>query len=202
MIRGTVAKTYTKDWKADDGTVVLHSFQLQGDKRYFRTGTDRLVAEGDYITFDVEGNNNVVAYTLEKGKVKTVQAPPAEPTASGRPAPKWGGGFNKPKSSENFEARAQYWENKEKRDIEVIEPRITFSAAQRDAIEVVRAALDKDLLAFGNASKGAKLDMLLNFVDEVTARFYAQRMDAAAVGSAMIASASEDEGTEEESDDE
>ena len=85
----------------------------------------------------------------------------------------------KPKTTENFEARQKYWENKEARDAEVVEPRITFSASQRDAIEVIRIAMEHEALAFGNASKGAKLGMILDFVDEVTARFYAQRIDAA-----------------------
>jgi hypothetical protein len=186
LIRGTVAKTYTRDWQGDDGEVVLHSFQLQGDRRYFRTGTDMLVSQGDYITFDIEGNNEVVPHTLEKGKAQTQVAPkPASGGSYGRS--NWGNRGNgsasaspaKPKSTENFEARAAYWDAKEKRDIEVVEPRITFAAAQRDAIEIVRIALEKDMLAFGNANKGAKLGMLLDFVDETTARFYAQRINAA-----------------------
>lgn len=160
---------------------MLHSFQLNGDKRYFRTGTDQLVSEGDYITFDVAGNNTVVAESLQKGKAQPAQNAP-KPQGGGYKS--WGGGkfAAKPgaaKSSENFEARQKYWENKEQRDIAVVEPRITFSAAQRDAIEIIRVALDKDLLSFGNAAKSAKLPMLLDFVDEVTARFYAQRMSAA-----------------------
>lgn len=205
MIRGTVAKTYTRDWEGDDGKVILHSFQLQGDKRYFRTGTDRLVGEGDYITFEIEGNNNVVGHTLEKGKAQVQSAPaPAASSSGGYGRGNWnnrgGGNSAKPKATENFEARAEYWQAKEKRDIEVVEPRITFSAAQRDAIEIVKAALDKDLLAFGNASKGAKLDMLLDFVDEVTARFYHQRMEAAKTAESLIpmGSAPDAEGSDDE----
>lgn len=199
MIRGTVAKTYTRDWQGDDGKVILHSFQLQGDNRYFRTGTDRLVAEGDYITFDIEGNNNVVGHTLEKGKAQPPQTAPraSAPASGGYGRGNWnkgGGGGNaaasKPKSTENWDARAKYWDDKEKRDIEVVEPRITFSSAQSCAIEVVKAALEKDILAFGNASKGAKLGMLLDYVDEVTARFYNQRMN---VGAALENIAATDE---------
>lgn len=132
------------------------------------------MSQGDYITFDIEGNNNVVAQSLEK-KEGAAPAPARQAWQGGggrRAAPAAG-------KSENFEARQKYWENKEQRDIEVVEPRITFSAAQRDAIEIVGLALKHDMLAFGNAAKGAKLGMLLDYVDEVTAKFYAQRIDAA-----------------------
>jgi len=199
-----VSKTYTRDWDGEDGTVVLHSFQLNGDKRYFRTGTDQLVSEGDYITFDIAGNNTVVPESLQKGKAQPAQTAP-KPAGTGTG---WGGRktFDKPAAagkSENFEARQKYWEDKERRDIEVVEPRITFSAAQRDAIEIVKVALEKDLLSFGNAAKAAKLPMLLDFVDEVTARFYAQRIDAAATAAQLMPPAEESTGNGgDDSDDE
>lgn len=175
-IKGTVAKTYEREWSGNDGNVILHSFQLQGDKRYFRSGTDKLVSEGEAVSFDIEGNNQVVASSLTKMRAETQAAPAPGGYTQGRGRNSWGG---TPKSTENFEARQKYWENKELRDIEVVEPRITFSAAQRDAIEVIKIAMENDALAFGNASKGAKLGMILDFVDEVTARFYSQRINAA-----------------------
>ena len=176
-IRGTVAKTYERDWTGPEGNVILHSFQLQGDKRFFRSGTDKLVNEGESISFDVTGNNQVVPSSITKLRQETQSAPAVGGYTQGKPRAAWGGGGAK--SSENFEARQKYWENKEARDIEVVEPRITFSAAQRDAIEVIKLAIENDALAFGNASKGAKLGMILDFVDEVTARFYSQRINAA-----------------------
>lgn len=208
-VKGTVSKTYAKDWQGDEGTIQLHSFQIQGDKRYFRTGTNKLVSEGESVSFDVVGNNNVE--NLQKLAAETVSAP--KPASGGGYAPNANGGgnrfrggnagFNKPKSNENFEARQKYWEDKEKRDIEVVEPRITFSAAQRDAIEVVGIALQHDLLAFGNAAKSAKLGLLLDYVDEVTARFYAQRIDAAATAAGFAPADTDDgAGAEEGSDDE
>lgn len=170
-IKGTVARTYEKDWNGEDGKIVLHSFQLQGDKRYFRSGTTKMVSEGDAVTFDITGNNQLVEASLVKREGEVAAAPRA-----GYTRPAWGG---KPKTTENFEARQAYWENKERRDVEVVEPRITLSAAQRDAIEVVNIAMRHDALAFGNAAKGAKLGMILDFVDEVAARFYSQRINAA-----------------------
>jgi hypothetical protein len=151
------------------------------------------VSQGDYITFDVEGNNNVRPETLEKKEGAPAAPAPKQQWSGG------GGGFRKPAAgkSENFEARQKYWESKEQRDIAVVEPRITFSAAQRDAIEIVGLALTHDMLAFGNASKGAKLGMLLDFVDEVTARFYNQRINAAETAAGMGADAPVESATKE-----
>lgn len=174
MVKGTVEKTFEKEWDGKDGKVLLHSFQLAGDKRYFRTGTSKLVSPREAIQFDIGANNNVVEESLVKLEASAQQAPPVAPSGGG--CRSWGG---KPKTTENFEARQAYWENKERRDIEVVEPRITWSSARTAAIEVVGLALQHDLLAFGNAAKSAKLDLLLGYVDRVAGRFYAQSMQAA-----------------------
>lgn len=178
-VKGTVSNTYEKEWAGQDGPVILHSFQLQGDKRYFRTGTSKVVSRGEAVAFDVEGNNNLREGSLTKMENST-QAAPA-------PRAAWNGG-GKPKATENFEARQQYWTNKEARDIEVVEPRITWSSARTAAIEVIGLALQHDALAFGNASKGAKLGMILDFVDEVAARFYHQSMSAADTAAEVLSS--------------
>jgi hypothetical protein len=143
----------------------------------------------------------VVPDTIEKGKAQPASSGPKTYGAGKTWGNKAGGGFQK-KSGENFEARQKYWEDKERRDIEVVEPRITFAAAQRDAIEIVRVALDKDMLSFGNSSKAAKLPMLLDFVDEVTARFYEQRINARATAEALCGVPQADSADAEESDDE
>lgn len=185
-IKGTVERVYERPWAGNDGEVILHSFQLQGDKRYFRTGTDKVVQQGDCITFETEGNNQLVKDSLTKLKAEVTSGATSAPPSSGgyqRGGGGWGGG--KPKTTENFEARQKYWENKEIRDIEVVEPRITWSASRSAAIEVIGLALQHDALAFGNASKGAKLGMILDFVDEVAARFYHQSMAAAETATAL-----------------
>ena len=63
------------------------------------------------------------------------------------------------------------------RDIEVVEPRITLSASQAVAATIVTAALENDCLSFGSTAKGKKLDMLLDYFDQVTDRLYEQRMN-------------------------
>lgn len=105
--------------------------------------------------------------TVDEGEVPAAPAP--------RPAPKQGGGGYRKGGGQ----RDQYWEDKAKRDIEVVEPRITWASATSDAVKIVTAALQHDLLAFGNANKSAKLGMLLDYVDQVTAKLAVDRFDAA-----------------------
>jgi hypothetical protein len=175
-IKGTVSRVYEKPWAGKDGNVVLHSFQIQGDNRYFRTGTNKIVSNGEAISFDIEGNNNVLESSLSKLEREVQAAPPVQSNGY-RPNNAYAAKAKGP--SENFEARQQYWTNKEARDIEVVEPRITWSSARTAAVEVIGLALQHDALAFGNASKGAKLGMILDYIDEVSARFYNQSMNAA-----------------------
>lgn len=165
MIVGRVKKVFSKAWPGRNGTVYLHSFQLEGDSAFYRTGTSKLVDEGRHVKFAVEGNNNVVEASLE-----FVQpTPPAEAPAA----------RSAPPAREDFNARQQYWENKERHDLEVTQPRITYAGASRDAIAVAGLALQHGLLTFGNAGKGAKLPMLLDYIAEVTAALYHQRLNPA-----------------------
>jgi hypothetical protein len=188
-IKGTVSKTFEKEWDGRDGKVVLHSFQIQGDQRYFRTGTDKLFKQGDTIQFDVSGNNQVVNESVVKLEASVQTAPPAA-TGGGAQRNWSGGGGYKAKAAE----KDAYWTDKaahdlerERRQQEIVEPRITWSSARTAAIDVVGLALQHDAIAFGNASKGAKLGMILDFVDEVSARFYHQSMAAAETADALAA---------------
>jgi hypothetical protein len=55
---------------------------------------------------------------------------------------------------------------------------MSFSATQDRAVNLVTAALAHDVLSFGTVKKGDKLDMLLDYVDEVTNRFLLATMHA------------------------
>jgi hypothetical protein len=193
LIKGTVSKTFEKDWDGRDGKVVLHSFQLQGDQRYFRTGTDRLFSQGDAVQFEIGNNNTVVGDSVVKLEASVQTAPPAATGGGGQRSWSGGGGY-KAKQAE----KDAYWSDKEARDIErerrqheIVEPRITWSSARTAAIDVVGLALQHDAIAFGNAAKGAKLGMILDFVDEVSARFYSQSMAAAETAAGLEYSATE-----------
>lgn len=179
---GTVSRVYSRDWKGKGGKTTLYSFQLEDDKRYYRTGEDDVVSEGQTIRFEYEveengqyTNNNVDTSTIEEieeSDVKKAPKPKGGSSGTSRPAsaPKSGSGSS----------RDDYWDAKAKREIEVVEPRITVASAQSDAVALVAAALAADILHFGNANKLAKLPMLLEYVDQVTKKFAVTRFNAAA----------------------
>ena len=164
--KGVVGNTSAKDWAGRNGTVVLYSFQLEGDRQWYRCGTSKPpFVKGDSIQFDYVEDAKGAA-TVKDGSIVKVAATEAVRA----PAVKTG------KVSENWDARAAYWDAKEKREIEVVEPRITLSASRTAAIGVVGLALAHEAIAFGNASKGARLGIILDAIDEVTSRYYAQSM--------------------------
>jgi hypothetical protein len=157
-ITGQVRNKRAVPFNGKQGPITLHSFQIEGDSRFFRAGTKTIPADdGDQIRFTAEekaGNFNVDVSTISKvesaGKVV------------GRVAA-------------SSSAKDTYWADKDAYQKNVVEPRINFSASQRDAVALVTAALEFDCLSFGSTAKGKKLDMLLDYVDQVTDRFVAQR---------------------------
>jgi hypothetical protein len=181
-VSGTVSKVYTKDWNGRNGNITLHSFQIQGNNKFFRTGEKQLVRQGDTVEFyaDDKGNVENLEHVEKQDAAPVVNSAPRPATAAA-PAPK-----------ENWDARGAYWSAREVRDVEVVEPRITWASAQSDAVALVTAALAHDVLSFGNANKGAKLGLLLDYVDQVTSRFAAQRWDASAHVKAAVAAHGKD----------
>lgn len=157
--KGSVAKLYEKEWNDRDSgrEIILHSFQIEGEKRYFRTGTKRPnFNEGDYISFVADSKSgNVDLKSVKQQEAETVQAPKPQ----GSTAPSGSAG-----------SRDGYWAAKEARDIEVTAPRIAYSAAQKNATTLVAAALAADALSFGSTAKGKRLDMLVDFVEMTTLR--------------------------------
>lgn len=181
--QGQVAQVSEKPFRDKWGKdIILYSFQLQGDNRWYRTGTMRPPCnQGDSINFvfEQQGNNaKVDVNSLTGGGVvdmsqpaqaAPMQAPPAPPA----PAP---GGAPIPAPAPAPAAtgggtRDSYWKDKEEYDKKVTQPRIAYAAAQKSAVAVVVAALAHDVLGFGNAKKADKMEMLLGYVDEVTAKF-------------------------------
>lgn len=181
-LKGMVRNCNAKPFQGNQGPITLYSFQLEGDRRYFRCGTKQpSMGDGDCISFsftEKSGNFNVDVGTIARIEATEVQAAPKPATSAGSAS---GGatasGANQGYASRSamFAAKDAYWDAKAKRDINVVEPRINYSASQRDAVSLVTAALANDCLSFGSAAKGKKLDMLLDFVDQVTERFVAQR---------------------------
>ncbi len=170
--KGVVTRLYEKDWTDRDSgdQIILHSFQIEGNRRYFRTGTNAPpFSEGDSISFVADGNTgNVDLKSVKQVEVETVVAP--KPAASA-------GGSN----ASAPVSRDAYWANKEKNDAEILRPTIAYSAAQKNATALVAAALAADALSFGSTAKGKRLDMLVDFVELTTLRLAALQTDAPAL---------------------
>lgn len=161
-VAGQVDRIFTKDWRGRNGNVTLYSFKVRGNDQFFRLGEKKPdFRETDSVEFNSDEKGNVSDLIVTKAPAKEV---PTSAATSGYSAPV---------------SKDEYWANKDKRQEEVVEPRICFASAQSDAVALVNAALQHDLLAFGNANKSAKLGLLLDYVDQVTLRFAKQRMDAA-----------------------
>ena len=156
----------------DFNGTTLYSFQLEGNNRWFRTGEKRPNCEnGDYVKFMNDAKANVDVQTLEKTSASTQPAQSGSKQSTGT---KSGGGK---KGGENWDARQAYWEAKEVRDVEIIEPRVTFQGCRNKAIELVIAGLENDCLSLGSA-KGKRWDLLLAYVDSTTDRLFLQAMHA------------------------
>lgn len=166
---GVVREVTAKPWNGRNGPITLYSFQLENDRNWYRTGTDLPnVQAGEAVRFTYDDSKNQVdVSTITKVEAGTVEAAPAPPAAPAS-APRKSGG-------EDWNARQKYWDAKERRDIEVVEPRITYSAAQRDAIAAVEVMLNNGALALGNAKAADKMEMILDAIDKVADRFYTAR---------------------------
>lgn len=178
MYKGVVTNTYEKDWTDRDSgeNIVLRSFKIEGESRYFRTGTNNssAIAEGNYISFSANTQSGTV--DLKSVEIVEGEAPARAPKPSASTA-------GKPKSARSAASggRDTYWADKAARDVEVTEPRISYSAAQKNATALVAAALAADALSFGSTAKGKRLDMMVDFVELTTLRLAKLQMNAPAL---------------------
>ena len=169
-VTGVVSNISEKQWvdNRSGDEVTLYSFQVEGERGWFRTGTTRPpVAKGSAYRFVVDTTKgNVELDSIEAVEGSEVTRAPSPSANSRRNSGKF-----PPKGSGND--RDTYWKDKDKyyKDVEV--PRITWSSCQTRAIEVVKMALANEAINLGTA-KNKRLDNLLAVVDEVTTRFYNQ----------------------------
>lgn len=125
----------------DFNSVKLWSFQLEGSNRYFRTGkTDPGLSEGQWIKFS---ESNGIVDDVEA--IQVIEKGSIQDVPAGAVAP--------PVTV----AATNVGE------------RIRYQAARRDASNIVIAALHTDHLPHAvNVAKGKRLDLLLQYVEEVT----------------------------------
>lgn len=168
-VQGQVAEVSSRPWEDQrrGTTITLHSFKLEGNNQWFRTGTDAIPAgRGQSVKFVADGVN-VDMKTFEVVESSVQSAPnvgaTTTPTRTTSTSPRAGAG-----------TKDSYWEAKEARDIAkeeryqaVAEPRMALSVAVQAAADVVVAAINKDALSFGSAAKAKKLGLLTDYVKEV-----------------------------------
>lgn len=201
-VKGVVKYINEKEWddRRSGETITLYSFKLEGDDDYYRTGqTKPEFEEGQSIAFEVDKKNNVDMETIEVLETEVKKAPKAAGKAGS------GGGFRKPAAGGS---REDYWAKKEERDVArdaryqaVDIPRMTFCSAQDAAVELVTAALQHECLPkIGTVTKTARLTALLTYVDEITDRFYRQRLAIGSEEPATSGQSDEEESPEGEAD--
>ena len=184
--KGVVGRLSEKAWDGPQGQVILHSFQLQGNKAYFRTGKKNPAAlgisEGASVSFDSDEKGNVDYKSVKKLADGDVQRSPSV-SSPGRPAPA-------------AASRDTYWEAKEARDVEkdkryqtIDIPRMTYCGAQDAAVKVVELALANGGIALPT-KKSAILDVIVESVGTVAAQLAVARMNSPAFFNKDVASES------------
>lgn len=184
-VSGVISQASSRPWNDRTGqTIQLYSFQLEGSNQWFRTGTNPVPAgRGQNVKFVADGPN-VSMETFEVVQSQVTTAPsiapaataPSQPTSPAPTAPQ-----NAPRRSfrgnSDAAAKDQYWKDREARDLEkderyraVSEPRMALSVAVQAAAPIVVAALQTDGLSLGNASKAKKLDLIVDYTEQVATR--------------------------------
>jgi len=174
MVTGRINKISYKDWndpKSGD-TITLYSIKLNGDDKYYRTGSKNPAnfgaKQGAMVSFEINEKGNVNVNTI-----KTVKE-----DAAGREAASAAAGAS---------TKDSYWSKKEARDVEKDAnyqktdiPRMTFCGAQDSAIALVKIALEQGAIDLGT-KKAGKLDALTAVVQTVAEELFRQRMNAPAL---------------------
>lgn len=151
---GVVERAGEKKWKNN----VFYNFSLVGDDNLYRTGTiDYGLKEGDEVEFEYEVSN----YGNDVKSVKITGNVPVEKnkakTSAGNAAKKYNGGGK---------SKDDYWTQKAEDD-KTRQRVISYQAANKTAVDIVKIALEQDAVSLGSA-KAKKLDALLAVIDQVT----------------------------------
>lgn len=134
----------------------LWSFQLNGDRSYYRTGKIKpKVEKGNYITFTAEpGKNGSINVDTKSIQTKLVEA-----EASGVSTLK----ATPPASGSN--SNQGYWEAKTERDI-VTQARIERQSTRNSAIEFIKVLISQEALKIPAKNKLEFFEQLLSHYQE------------------------------------
>lgn len=155
--KGKIVQKANRDWH----TATLYSFKIEGESKWFKTGTvDIPFDEGVVVSFEERNGKVDLKTVVEETGAAPSESAPKSPTQTVVTA------VNGPNDS-----RENYWQKREERDIAQENSR-KIAAARADACTIVAAALAADHLPHAaNTQKGKRLDLLLGYVREITNTF-------------------------------
>ncbi len=156
---GQIKSVTSRDFQS----VKLWSFQLEGSDRFYRTGKNEpMVTEGEWIKFN-EKNGIVLMETLMKVDSGEETKKHVEHLRS------VGAAQTSVEIAQNNGRLVSRDSASETDGPTSVGDRIRYQAARRDASNIVIAALHTDHLPHAvNVAKGKRLDLLLQYVEEVT----------------------------------
>lgn len=165
-VQGKVAKIS----KRKVGNGFAYAFVLDGGDIWYRLGFDEpSFKEGYMVRFD---DTPIDKYGVID--VSTLQSKFGEPVVNkASPKQAFKGGGNKGGgggSSENWEARQKYWEDKDKRDIVTAE-QYNYRSAFHVAVDLINKGIELDILTVGTpkATKPKKWEAYLTQIDGLAA---------------------------------
>lgn len=159
VIQGTVGVVMDSQFKKGEFRVKLeeHDDWFGASKRFEGT-----IEQGNVVKLKVERKGKS-AHIVGVKLVEKVDAEAAPARKSGN-------------------SKDEYWEAKDKYDKEVVQPRIVYVNARDHAIRVVQMLLAADAIALPAAKKHVeRKDVILGEIDLLTARYFADASDVAAI---------------------
>lgn len=150
------------------GGTLLHSFRINTEDRFFRTGDVRSnISKNDYIKFsysEKNGNYNVDVRSIERAN--------REESSTDSPA-------NKGASSVQRDlTKDDYWRGRELRDVakdkyfEANNLRIQYQSARNAAISVVDVLVRDKILKLSDGAKADNVSVVLGKIDDLTDEFF------------------------------
>lgn len=178
---GKVFRKFEKEFRGK--TLYSFTFDDKDDDRFFRLGEDK-------STFDSFGEGDTVKIKVEEDRRGNHIVSKLKVESKGEPAPKGNGGGGRSGSGggrggrsggSNAGDRDAYWTEKARRDVEEIEPRISFYAALERATNQVALLVSAEAVKLPAKTKVAeRQDVIDGLVESYAARYfgYAQNVPA------------------------
>lgn len=184
---GVVFHVHEKEWS----NKILYSFKFDGQDDWYRMGENQhagIIERGNKVAIkfsvDQRGNNQIDRVKLLEAGVGVSEQAPRQNSGGGGGQRRGGGGggnaakdtYWKDREARDMEKEARF-EEKDRHQLEVVEPRITFTAARRDALDFVMLLATAEALELpAKTKKNERLAAIESLHDHYTAKFFADAM--------------------------